>query len=462
MRDRDGKQGGYPWRRDEPDPRADLEEQIRDPGGAPAGASSARWRQFRLVISSGLVLVAATLVVLLAVEGAARLYAALRGNVLAARHGFATTKAWPDPGVSTPEFHTLVADRYADFGDYYAYAGFPDPAQIPWTDEPVRINRFGLRGPDFELAPRPGVFRLVAMGESSTFGFMVDDAQAYPVRLQEILVQRLGPDAVEVINAGLPYYTTEDMSILLQQLVRKMEPDLVTFYIGYNDATLLTRLLLERRMRADAGALPAAAIDVRTFLLERSLVLNRLARRLEARLRGFAVTEGRFPPLSTDEAEEVLDGVEREFAHRVQALHRQACALGIDHAFVSQLHAPLNMWDGTMEAGDDPFDFLVPEARGGTYYTYAAALRDQLAREGLDQPVEVFWYAHHRVNDWLLGQPGLRTLDFVRSIDGDWSRLATLVHLNAAGNEALARFLADAVRDAAASHDATLVAARCR
>lgn len=431
------------------------------PGSATTGKDIGKLRRALLATAGYAVILAVTVVLLLTVEGATRLYAGMFGNPLEVRHGFAAAKAWPDPGISSPEFHALVSDRYHDFGDYYAYAGFPEPEQIPWTDSPVHINRFGLRGTEFEPRKRPGTFRVVTMGESSTFGFMVDDAQVYPVRLQRILDQRLGAGKVEVINAGLPYYTTEDMSILLHQLVAGMDPDLVTFYIGYNDATWLTRTLLERRMRRNAGRFGALAKDLREFLVDTSLFVNKLARGIDAQLRAFTIADQTFSPMTGREAEELFTIVTEEFSRRVLTLHRQACALGIDHVFAAQLHAPLNMWSGAMQSGDDPFEFLVPEARGGDYYTYATAMRDKLDDTGFDKPVEVFWFAHYRVNEWLLDRPSLRALDFVRHVDGDWSLLATLIHLDAPGNDALARFLADSLQDAIIDRDTTTVRARC-
>jgi lysophospholipase L1-like esterase len=415
-----------------------------------------------LVATTGYAVIAGiTVALLLSIEAGARLYAYVLGNPADARYGFSTAREWRDPGISSPRFHALVSDRYADFGNYYAYAGFPDPERIPWTDEPVHINRFGLRGPDFEIAKKPGTFRLVTMGESSTFGFMVDDGQTYPMRLQEIFDRRLGDGQVEVINAGLPYYTTEDMSILLQQLVADMSPDLVTFYIGYNDSTWLTRFLLEQRMRQNAGGFRAAAIDARIFLVQHSLVASKAARWVDARLRPFVITDQAFSPLAGQEARELLATVVDEFSRRVLALHRQACSLGIDHAFATELHAPLNMWDGTMQPGDDPFDFLVPEAREGDYYNYAATLSAKLDGAGFDLPVEVFWFAQYRVNEWLLDQETLHPLDFVRRADGDWNLLSTLIHLNAQGNEALAGFLADSLQGAIAARDTTTIRASC-
>lgn len=114
-----------------------------------------------------------------------------------------------------------------------------------------------------------------------------------------------------------------------------------------------------------------------------------------------------------------------------------------------------------MQPGDDPFDFLVPEARGRDYREYADLLRANLQDRGFGRPVEVFWFAHHRVNEWLLDQPALRTLDFVRHTGGDWSYLATLIHLDAEGNQALARFLADSLQGAISGPDSATVRARC-
>jgi lysophospholipase L1-like esterase len=59
-----------------------------------------------------------------------------------------------------------------------------------------------LRNGPFTLQPQPGVFRILALGDSTTFGWGVAQEQAWPAQLEAVL--RARGVAVEVINAGVP------------------------------------------------------------------------------------------------------------------------------------------------------------------------------------------------------------------------------------------------------------------
>jgi hypothetical protein len=48
----------------------------------------------------------------------------------------------------------------------------------------ARINSRGFRGDEFETAKAPGVYRIVALGASSTFGYHDRDDETYPVYLE--------------------------------------------------------------------------------------------------------------------------------------------------------------------------------------------------------------------------------------------------------------------------------------
>lgn len=98
----------------------------------------------------------------------------------------------------------------------------------------VHTNSRGFRTAEFAEQKRPGVFRIVCLGDSSTFGFNVDEANAYPQALQQLLEQRY-PGRFEVLNLGVPGYSSRQGIELLRQEVLGYEPDLVTFAFGTND-----------------------------------------------------------------------------------------------------------------------------------------------------------------------------------------------------------------------------------
>jgi len=66
----------------------------------------------------------------------------------------------------------------------------------------VRTNRFGFRDLEFELAPAPGERRILAVGDSFTFGSGVQLEGSWPQQLEALLAPTQPGGRVEVINAG--------------------------------------------------------------------------------------------------------------------------------------------------------------------------------------------------------------------------------------------------------------------
>lgn len=95
-------------------------------------------------------------------------------------------------------------------------------------DTPVSINKAGLRGQ--EVGPKaPGTFRLLALGDSFTFGVGASEEESYPARLQEILRSR-GISA-QVLNAGAPGFGVPDAVAWYRRWGRPLEPDAVVLAV---------------------------------------------------------------------------------------------------------------------------------------------------------------------------------------------------------------------------------------
>ena len=89
----------------------------------------------------------------------------------------------------------------------------------------ITTNSLGLRGP--ELAPKPpGVRRVLALGDSFTFGHAVEAAEAWPAVLEQLLNAR-GGARWEVVNAGVGGYGTGQELLLYDELESRLQPDLV-------------------------------------------------------------------------------------------------------------------------------------------------------------------------------------------------------------------------------------------
>jgi lysophospholipase L1-like esterase len=133
-------------------------------------------------------------------------------------------------------------------GEYYK---FPPLYQLQGAagqaaGETASVNNLGFRGPDFTPAKPPSVFRVVCLGESSTFGYRDGDNETYPFYLQTLFERDGLP--VQVINAGFPYYNTGSILSLLQNEILTYSPDLITLYAGYNDTSWPTEINLAGRI----------------------------------------------------------------------------------------------------------------------------------------------------------------------------------------------------------------------
>jgi lysophospholipase L1-like esterase len=95
------------------------------------------------------------------------------------------------------------------------------------------IDKNGFRVvPD---TPNDVNFTILAMGESTTFGWMVKDNETYPYYLQQFLNQKA--QHIQVINAGIPSYTSSQVLEYLKEILSKhtIKPNLILVNIMWND-----------------------------------------------------------------------------------------------------------------------------------------------------------------------------------------------------------------------------------
>jgi hypothetical protein len=100
----------------------------------------------------------------------------------------------------------------------------------------VRTNGFGLRDRARTREKPPGVFRILSLGESTTFGEDLEENETYSYLLE----QRLNADPslgrkVEVWNCGVCSYTTYQSLRWLERDGLSFQPDMVLFYHEIND-----------------------------------------------------------------------------------------------------------------------------------------------------------------------------------------------------------------------------------
>jgi len=143
----------------------------------------------------------------------------------------------PVPGLRQSDLMPVDVEVNRSGNSPHPYLSFTSSPS--WTTErrgrQARHNAHGLRGPEVSLRKPDRVFRIACLGGSSTYGTgPKSDAMTYPARLQQHL-RRAGTRA-EVLNFGVPGWTTTESLINLSLRVIAFEPDLLIVYHATNDA----------------------------------------------------------------------------------------------------------------------------------------------------------------------------------------------------------------------------------
>jgi lysophospholipase L1-like esterase len=155
--------------------------------------------------------------------------------------------------LATPEQH----DRFVLFTDLdaseYAFAPHPYLAYYPnpnYINGQTSHNSLGYRSDEFPLEKPDGVYRIVALGGSSTYDVSIEsNDDIFTAQLEKLLKEEYGYDEVQVINAGVPGYNSWEILVNLEFRVLDLDPDLVIIYEGTNDVH--ARMVVPAAYRGD-------------------------------------------------------------------------------------------------------------------------------------------------------------------------------------------------------------------
>jgi len=137
-------------------------------------------------------------------------------------------------GGLAPEIARLQIDK-----PYGSFTGVENPI-LRYVPRPGfgDINRLGFRDREYPTEKPPDVYRIVAIGDSITFGFCNDDLPAIPIdkTFSKLLERRLnaaslGSRRFEVINLGVSGYDSRQEVEFLKLKGLSFSPDLVL--VGY-------------------------------------------------------------------------------------------------------------------------------------------------------------------------------------------------------------------------------------
>lgn len=190
---------------------------------------SSRPRSFRSRAARPLLLPVALIALALLGEGAARIVDHVRG----------TDSSQSPP--QDPDQSVIVPHPYVGYIPRPSFSASPPGAKHSFTH-----NAQGFRGPEIETPKSPRTFRVACIGGSTTQGLRSEsDHETWPARLQAHLQAALPPDGpfdrVECLNGGAGGYTSLESFISLKTRLLPLDLDLVVDYDAPNDAQLILR-----------------------------------------------------------------------------------------------------------------------------------------------------------------------------------------------------------------------------
>ena len=182
--------------------------------------------------------------------------------------------------LATPEQY----DRYVLFTSIdakdYAWTPHPYLSYFPtpnYEKGQTFHNSLGYRNEEFPLEKPSGVFRIVALGGSSTYDVSIkDNDDTFTAQLEKLLKEDYGYQDVQVINAGVSGYNSWEILVNLEFRVLDLDPDLVIIYEGTNDVH--ARMVEPSAYRGDDLGRRQAWQAPRVAIWEHSALLRILSR----------------------------------------------------------------------------------------------------------------------------------------------------------------------------------------
>lgn len=204
---------------------------------------------------------------------------------------------------------TFAADDFASDPDLFWRLSARHP----------QANEVGLRGPWFETGKEPREYRILAVGDSCTYGSAVAWEETWGVQLERA-VQASCPDRVVRVGiAAVPGYSTFQDERLLARVLPTVAPDLVVFYCGaWNDQVPASG--------ANDARLAAQLATSRLFVMT-SALFQPTPDALRAAFERGETPAGRRVPVD-------------EFERRLVAMAKRCRTTGAAIAFVAPWHPP--------------------------------------------------------------------------------------------------------------------------
>ena len=135
----------------------------------------------------------------------------------------------------------------------------------------LKTNSKGLRDYEYPYEKNKNVFRIVAIGDSFTFGHGVELKYTFPKQLENKLKKRFLPKMFEVINMGMVEYGTSDCYKFLVNEGYRYNPDLVIYGFFMNDFDDMRRKVKKQKNDSISQNIDAIRLASSTFNFKRFL-----------------------------------------------------------------------------------------------------------------------------------------------------------------------------------------------
>ena len=126
--------------------------------------------------------------------------------------------------VKIPDYIQLLPDS----GRYYGLK--------PSLAAPISTNTHGYRGKEFAQEKASGVYRIIMLGDSITFGNSVPWDKTFSVILEDQLNNTNTTRKFEIINLSISGYNTQQQLATLKEMGLSLNPDLILLNVCLNDS----------------------------------------------------------------------------------------------------------------------------------------------------------------------------------------------------------------------------------
>lgn len=214
--------------------------------------------------------------------------------VLLAGEVVASYVQWTEAQMTAPLRKTIEGQREGmlERSNLANYRLIPSRTYALWGGQ-VAIDRNGFRSPrDIPLVKPPDSVRVMLVGGSTAFGWGVPDGQDIAAHMQNVLDASGDPGHYEVVNTGVPYYTSFQELNWYVHALWAFKPDILVVLHGHNDALYAVVRGSEWRSvtEGDVGEIPFMPVDAAstrapTPFLESALMRSALYRQIHRRFR---------------------------------------------------------------------------------------------------------------------------------------------------------------------------------